>query len=210
MTCDTHIVAKPQEGLQNKKKQDDADRSATEVSFNYDAFHNIPKPPTPEPSPWYLDPPPVRYPDTVGYQVEIRKSKGRGLGMFALEDILPGTILLCELPMVVLQSTDTDTETEIDKMIDALTPEKKSKFMSLSATLDEKTDPDDEKALKNRIIDCNAFAIMDKCSASGIFETASRINHCCVPNASYEWRDSIGRLVVWNRFKLLNVDESRR
>ncbi len=43
--------------------------------------------------------------------------------------------------------------------------------------------------------------------ATGVFETASRINHSCVPNSHYLWKDGIGRMIFWNRFKLLEGEE---
>ncbi len=41
----------------------------------------------------------------------------------------------------------------------------------------------------------------------GVFETASRINHSCVPNAMYAWQDGRGRMLFWNRFELLAGEE---
>jgi hypothetical protein len=43
--------------------------------------------------------------------------------------------------------------------------------------------------------------------ATGVFETASRINHSCVPNSSYTWKERTGRMVFYNRFKLLEGEE---
>lgn len=43
--------------------------------------------------------------------------------------------------------------------------------------------------------------------ATGIFETASRINHSCVPNSAYVWKENVGRMVFWNRVKLLEGEE---
>jgi hypothetical protein len=43
--------------------------------------------------------------------------------------------------------------------------------------------------------------------ASGIFETASRINHSCIPNCGYVWKEGVGRMVFWNRTKVLKGEE---
>jgi hypothetical protein len=43
--------------------------------------------------------------------------------------------------------------------------------------------------------------------ATGVFEIASRINHSCVPNSSYTWKDSSGRMIFYNRFKMLEGEE---
>ncbi|KAF8860051.1 SET domain-containing protein, partial [Acephala macrosclerotiorum] len=142
---------------------------------------------------------PVRYPETLGTLVQICEVEGKGLGMIAAKDIPPGTFLLVETPIFVLLKSQTDTA--IEAAVDALSPETKRKYFELSAYMGE-----EGESLKARIMDCNAFSIMDE-TASGVFETASRINHSCVPNSQYGWRESIGRLVVWNRFKLLEGEE---
>ena len=46
-----------------------------------------------------------------------------------------------------------------------------------------------------------------KDTATGVFETASRINHSFVPNSAYMWKDIVGRMVFWNRFKLFKGKE---
>ncbi|KAE8451346.1 hypothetical protein EG329_003975 [Mollisiaceae sp. DMI_Dod_QoI] len=181
--------------------EEDSDKESSidiqDITFDFD--HNYPSPETPEPAPAHLSPTPVRYPETLGTLIEIRESEGRGLGMFALKDILPGTCLLVETPLLILHKVETDAA--IEGIVDALSQEKKQIFMSLSRHIG-----DESESLVARIMDCNSFSIMDG-KASGVFETASRINHCCVPNSEYGWRESIKRLVVWNRFKLLEGEE---
>ncbi|KUJ08901.1 SET domain-containing protein [Mollisia scopiformis] len=164
-------------------------------------LHNIPRPVTPDPTPAHMTPAPIRYPETLGTLVKIGESEGKGLGVFAAKDLLPGTILLCELPLLEMSKIDEDEV--VEATVNLLSPEKKKIFMSFSAYTENKTD---ERALMGRIMDCNCFSIGGD-TAIGIFETSSRINHSCVPNSSYGWRDSIGRLVVYNLFKLLEGEE---
>lgn len=33
--------------------------------------------------------------------------------------------------------------------------------------------------------------------ATGLFESASRINHSCMPNLGYVWKESIGRMLFY-------------
>lgn len=182
---------------QPKDKDEKIANEARELNLNFN--HHFPRPVTPELAPENLTSLPVRYPETLGTLVEICEVEGKGLGMIAARDIAPGTFLLAEIPILVVQKAETDAA--IDAKVDALSSENKGKFFALSAYMDE-----EGESLKFRIMDCNAFSIMDE-TASGIFETASRINHSCVPNSQYGWRESIGRLVVWNRFKLLKGEE---
>jgi hypothetical protein len=170
-----------------------------ECAFDLDALHNVLEPKSPKPAPADLSHIPTRYPETLGTLVEIRESEGKGLGMFAMKDILPGTFLLCEIPLLVMVKTDT-----IHSLTKTLSLEGKKKLMSLSAFNNEETALSEEEHLAI-IENCNSFEMIE--GKSGFFETASRINHSCVPNSSYRWRESIGRLAVWNRFKLLEGEE---
>ena len=64
-----------------------------EYTSELDLLHNFPEPKSPKPAPAYLVPIPSRYPETLGTLVEVRESEGKGLGMFAMRDIFPGTFL---------------------------------------------------------------------------------------------------------------------
>lgn len=43
--------------------------------------------------------------------------------------------------------------------------------------------------------------------ATGVFETASRINHSCVPNSMWDWKEESGRMMFWNRWALMEGEE---
>ncbi|CZT47144.1 uncharacterized protein RSE6_07675 [Rhynchosporium secalis] len=164
--------------------------------------HHVSAPPTPTPScviPSTL-PAPVRDPDTVGNLIEVREAEYKGLGVFALCDIPPRTILLCESPLVILQDNGARTD-PLDASVNALSPERKKTFFSLHSYSRNKNE-----SLSRSIIYSNGYSIMNDL-ATGLFETASRINHSCVPNSQYTWKDSIGRIVFWNRFKVLAGEE---
>ncbi|CZR55018.1 uncharacterized protein PAC_04904 [Phialocephala subalpina] len=186
-------------GVLSPPKDDDKKIAIEAHELDLDFDHNFPRPDTPELAPANISPSPVRYPETLCTIIQICEIEGKGLGIVAAKDIPQGTFLLVETPIFVLLKSQTDAA--IEATVDALSPENKEKFFSLSAYMSE-----EGESLKCRIMDCNAFSIMDE-TTSGVFETASRINHSCVPNSQYGWRDSIGRLVVWNRFKLLEGEE---
>ncbi|KAG4422440.1 hypothetical protein IFR04_004464 [Cadophora malorum] len=162
--------------------------------------HHVYAPPTPSPAPATLSPVPSRDPDTLGSLIEVRESENKGLGVFALCDIPPQTILLCESPLVTLQDDGARVD-PLDTTVNALSPEKNKVFFSLSSYSRNKNE-----SLSRSIIYSNGYSIMNDL-ATGLFETASRINHSCVPNSQYTWKESIGKIMFWNRFKLLAGEE---
>lgn len=166
----------------------------------HESESSVSAPPTPEPSPVGLAPIPLRYPDTLGTLIEVRESEGKGYGVFALHDILPGTVLLCEAPLVTLIDTGTRAD-PLEAAVDALSPEKKKSYQSLHSFTRNPSE-----SLNRSILYSNGYSVMNDL-ATGIFETASRINHSCVPNSHYVWKERSRRMVFWNRFKLLAGEE---
>lgn len=147
-----------------------------------------------------MSPIPLRYPDTLDSVIEIRDSEAKGLGVFAIHDTPPGTILLCESPLVTLIDTGTRAD-PLDLAVKALSREKQDSFHSLHAFSRNKNE-----SLNRSIVYSNGYSIMNDLG-TGVFETASRINHSCVPNSHYVWKDALGRMVFYNRFKLLSGEE---
>jgi len=162
--------------------------------------HDTTPPPTPEGHPAFLTPVPLRYPDTLGTLIEIRDTEAKGLGVFALRDLLPGTILLSEAPLVTLIDTGSRAD-PLDIAVNALSPSKKASFLSLHHFSRNKNE-----SVSRSIVYSNGYSIQNDL-ATGVFETASRINHSCAPNSHYVWKESIGRMLFWNRFKLLAGEE---
>jgi hypothetical protein len=144
--------------------------------------------------------PPLRYPDTLGTLIEIRESNNKGLGVFALADIPAGTILLSEGPLVTLIDTGTRAD-PLDAAVASLTPAQTASFFSLSHY-----SRNPNESLNRSIIYSNGYSIMQDL-ATGLFETASRINHSCIPNSAYMWKESVGRMIFWNRCKLVEGEE---
>jgi hypothetical protein len=170
------------------------------ISLSPPIRHDITPPATPEGHLTSLCPVPLRYPDTLGTVIAIRDTEIKGLGVFALHDIEPGTILLSEAPLVTLIDTGSRTD-PLDIAVNALSPSKKASFLSLHHFSRNKNE-----SVSRSIVYSNGYSIKNDL-ATGVFETASRINHSCVPNSHYLWKESIGRMVFWNRFKLLEGEE---
>jgi len=162
--------------------------------------NDIIPPSTPEGHPASLSPVPLRYPDTLGTLIEIRDTEAKGLGVFALRDLLPGTIFLSEVPLVTLIDNGSRAD-PLDIAVNALSHSKKVSFLSLHHFSRNKNE-----SVSRSIVYSNGYSIQNDL-ATGVFETASRINHSCVPNSHYVWKESIGRMVFWNRCKLLEGEE---
>lgn len=151
-----------------------------ELSCNTTAPQRTPSPPT--------SALPLRHPETLGTLISIQTSEGKGLGVFALCDIEPGTVLLSESPLITLIDTGTRAD-PLEATIAALPSPQRQSFLSLSHYSRNVNES------RNRsIVYSNGYSIM-KDMATGVFETASRINHSCVPNSGYVWKDDIGRMV---------------
>jgi hypothetical protein len=100
------------------------------ISMSPPIRHDLTPPATPETHPQSLSPIPLRYPDTLGTLIEIRDTEAKGLGVFALHDIEPGTILLSEAPLVTLIDTGSRVD-PLDIAVNLLSPSKKASFLSL-------------------------------------------------------------------------------
>lgn len=136
---------------------------------------------------------------TVGRNAEapalyvIKASPGKGLGMFATEDIQKGTRILAENPFFtlterpVVSSSDPYAPNDISQAFDRLSDNKIRKFMSLHCPKRPGC------SVIVNIYEANCFEMG---SGTCICLDAARINHSCVPNAHYSWNASIGRETV--------------
>jgi SET domain-containing protein len=141
----------------------------------------------------------LRSPETVGIFIQVHESDGKGYGVFALRDLLAGSIILSEAPLVTLIDTGTRTD-PLDIAVDALPPMQRKAYQSLHSFRRNQSE-----SLNRSILYSNGFATGEL--ISGVFEIASRINHSCVPNSEFIWEEKEGRLVFVNRFKLLEGEE---
>lgn len=118
-----------------------------------------------------------------------------------VESIVPaGTILLSESPLVTLVDTGARAD-PLDATVAALPSPQRTSFLSLSHY-----SRNSNESVHRSIVYSNGYSIMDD-MATGVFEAASRINHSCVPNSGYVWKEKIGKMIFWNQFKLLEGEE---
>ena len=138
----------------------------------------------------------------------VRHSPGKGLGLFATRRIPKGTRILAEEALVLFPEMSFEC---IVPEVAALNPTQRATFRSLHSQEDpilaemlqlveSQTPPDmksglsiDEQVAAHTIVMSNSHAAGGK---SGIFPTASRINHSCVPNVYHSWNESLQALTV--------------
>ncbi|KAL3422133.1 set domain-containing protein 5 [Phlyctema vagabunda] len=142
---------------------------------------------------------PLRVPETLGVLIEVHRSEGKGYGVFALKDIPAGSQVLCEAPLVRLIDDGARVD-PLDLAVNGLSAPRKKVYQALHSYRRHKSE-----SLNRSIMYSNGFAIGTV--ATGIFETASRINHSCVPNTEFAWHESLGRMVYTNRFALFEGEE---
>ncbi|CCU82135.1 unnamed protein product [Blumeria hordei] len=117
----------------------------------------------------------------------VQEIPGKGLGLVARQAIAAGTIILKESPLITTASitslSPTRTEFELSAALAALPPEKRQAYHSLHNNHAE-TDPAHPLA---GIVRSNLYPLGVDASIGGIFQTISRINHSCRPNAVQYW-----------------------
>lgn len=130
----------------------------------------------------------------------------RGKGLIAAKRIPAGSIVVSEKPLLRLQS-----ETNLERKVEQLDGEEKAEYFSLCDSFPSveeelhKVGPLRQFADRTKlaqferkkhlnIYKSNASKIDDE--SSGLFPVMSRINHSCIPNTNFVWREDLGQQVV--------------
>lgn len=146
---------------------------------------------------------------------EIRSSPKNGLGAFAITNIQAGTRIILERPIIVVPHSRY-LKADVEIALFALPPERQEAFMSLASAHGQdksmwpsKIHPsiaiqrDRERVAEQheaRIADhktplsvmmTNAMSWGVNSQGSAVFETASRINHSCIPSAHFAWNQNL-------------------
>jgi len=122
---------------------------------------------------------------------EVKETPGKGQGMIATQDILPGTIILREEPLVVMpdrifQMEDFDYMEEwLEKRLLKLDSKKRQQFFDLA---DSRSDTEEKTILG--IFFTNDMNFIDESAA--LFPMMARVNHACCPNADFITREKLG------------------
>ncbi|KAL8959026.1 MAG: hypothetical protein Q9183_005716, partial [Haloplaca sp. 2 TL-2023] len=181
----------------------DAESHTTEV---------IPGPPVPfVPAP--IEEPPSMAMENLPYGplYEVRRSRGKGVGMFATDDVVRGTRILAEKPLMRLGVNDIDPVGlfALGAYKAQLTPAERQKFLSLHCRAERPADRVMDRFLSEPY--CSDPAGLDELSRvrrafiSNAFESdegkmcgyvQARINHSCTPNASLSFNGRTGHITL--------------
>lgn len=141
--------------------------------------------------------------------------ENKGLGVVALLDFALGDLILEEDPLCVFPSEimvyakngDTDdiknkTIQEVERLVGNLTPEESKAFWDFNDKFSSQP-----KAVKSvvGIVKTNALPLgateteydANDTTQAGMFFTICRVNHSCVPNASYNWNATLHKETLY-------------
>jgi hypothetical protein len=117
---------------------------------------------------------------------------GKGKGLIASKDIVPGTLILSDAPLLktdVITSMET-VERDLARALKALPKGHQRAFLSLHNNYPGKN------PLSN-IIRSNGYPLGPGSDVGGVFPNLSRVNHSCKPNAKHSWNPTLGMYVVY-------------
>ncbi|CAG8978399.1 hypothetical protein HYALB_00011097 [Hymenoscyphus albidus] len=160
--------------------------------------------------------PPLRSPETLGTLIQIQDSKKhRGFGIFALQHLRTGTLVLHESPLLKLIYPTSSYRAikhlitdPLDALVDNLPTAHRSAFLSLHSH----THPSMPGPANREIIWTNAFTV--DTGATAVFEATCRINHACAPNCRWHWKpadlslgEEEGHMMVWATREIAEGEE---
>ncbi|KAE9964231.1 hypothetical protein BLS_008533 [Venturia inaequalis] len=141
----------------------------------------------------------------------ILPSPGKGLGVFALHDLDPGTIIMREPPILTIPRPPFKKGSgypmpAISHLVRSaftnLTPSQQSQITNLTfhASEPEKSQAD----VLGLIFRSNAYKTGDEIA---LFPKIARINHSCRPNTSYYWNAKLQRRIVYANRRIEKGEE---
>ncbi|KAF4631304.1 hypothetical protein G7Y89_g6836 [Cudoniella acicularis] len=140
--------------------------------------------------------------DTLPSQIyEIKSTPNKGLGVFALQDLPPGTTILVEAPLVSVPMPEmvpghgfriASMLTSLQTAFSLLSPPDQSTYLSLH----EYRFPSEETQDKLlTIFRSNAYNTGP--NRIGLFPECARINHDCTPNSGNYWSQKQGKRIIF-------------
>jgi len=112
------------------------------------------------------------------------RAADKGLGMFATRRIMPGELIIAEIPLFIVGSLN-----EVEAKVTELCKEKKEAYEKLydctssTSTIGKYT--------------TNALSLDAESSQGGLFATISRINHSCSCNANNAWNSRLQKMTIY-------------
>ena len=137
--------------------------------------------------------------------------KEKRFGMFAACDIISGTVILTESPIITLPKaahrSNVSSDDWIKNEFESLSDSDKQKVLSLHNNLQQSAD-DDQSAESVEIYRTNAYLFTDHpLNESGLFPLISRINHSCFPNCQFVDNPKSDKHSIISLFGIQSGDE---
>ena len=134
-------------------------------------------------------------------------SAGKGFGVFAARDLLPGERLVSESPLVHWESPRADGNSfdKLERSFKALDPARRAAFWAFGQSSDVYGETLSFKGtwLTNAlpiVYDGQPTAQAQSSDGSsgeaGVFRTLSRFNHACAPSCHYCWNSKLQQMTV--------------
>lgn len=143
--------------------------------------------------------------DTTTY-IEVKNTETKGQAIFATRKIQPGTLILSETPLIRLTQAQEDSDKENSSKTETEHPSLESVFSSLPRPVQKSylTLYDSKKSSFTKVASIyysNCYNLTSKSSNSShltsnspggscIGQTASRINHSCIPNVQFSYSET--------------------
>lgn len=131
------------------------------------------------------------------------KVRGKGLGYIALQDLVPGTLLVTEPPALLVFLIGGDLSSAASKDVTRQFCDKTSKERKEIMSLFNKYTDEDNVILG--IFKTNAMVISS--SESCLFPQICRANHACVPNCNYFWNSELNQQQLYVCKKVVRGEE---
>jgi len=121
---------------------------------------------------------------------------GKGEGLVASANLVPGTIIVAEKPLIVVESDFAVIQ--VLPKFQSLPDDKKAAVMSLydpgeklNSKYHQRLSQDENNLKVMRIFEANSIALCShqemNINKSGLYQTISKINHSCSPNVIWTW-----------------------
>jgi hypothetical protein len=131
----------------------------------------------------------------------VRQTANKGLGVFATRDLVKGTKIIIEEPLVSVPVPEMvqgqgfkilDMITSLEEAYDELSPKQKEAFVNLH---DFRFPGEEDQNRLLTIFRSNAYNT--GASNVGLFPKIARINHSCRPNSGNWWSEKAGHRVIY-------------
>ncbi|KAH7380297.1 hypothetical protein DE146DRAFT_749203 [Phaeosphaeria sp. MPI-PUGE-AT-0046c] len=167
------------------------------------------------------------HPVQTGLLYVVREIPGKGYGCFAAMGLKRGTRILEERPLLVVPKAEYLSH-DIQEAFDKLTPKQKQAYFELHSghgqdpsrwpSRTHESVPERERqrireqheariGKEPSLISIFQVNCMEKDGGAAVFQSASRFNHSCNPNACFTWNSALGKETIHTMRDIMLGDE---